>query len=64
MKHTIFANLEQKMIEHFQAGEYQQALELMEREGRNFPANRAMVDYWIMCAAARVGDKALVIAVA
>ena len=64
MKHTIFANLEQKMIEHFQAGEYQQALELMEREGRNFPANRAMADYWIMCAAARVGDKARVIAVA
>ncbi|MBI2331748.1 MAG: hypothetical protein HYU84_06260 [Chloroflexi bacterium] len=58
MTFSTYADLNQKMIEHFQSGEFQQALELIEQEGRNFPSNRMMVDYWRMCAAARVDNRA------
>lgn len=58
MTFSTFADLNQKMTEHFQAGEFQQALELIEREGGNFPLDRAMADYWTMCAAARVDNRA------
>ena len=64
MTFSRYADLNQKMIEHFQSGEFQQALELIEQEGANFPENRPLVDYWRMCAAARVDDRARVYAVA
>lgn len=59
-----YADLNQKMIEHFQNGEFRQALELVEKEGGRFPENRPMVDYWMMCAAARVDDRKRVYTVA
>lgn len=61
---ATYADLNQKMIEHFQAGEFQQAWDLIESEGANFPANRPLVDYWRMCAAARAGNSAHVYDVA
>lgn len=64
MKFSTFDELNQKMIGHFQAGEFQQAFELIEREGGNFPGDRPLVDYWTMCAAARIGNPARVIQVA
>lgn len=64
MKFSHYADLNQKMIEHFQSSEFQQALELIEQEGSKFPKNRPLVDYWKMCAAARVDDHARVYEVA
>lgn len=64
MMFSTFAALNQKMTEHFQQAEFQQALELIDREGVNFPADRPLVDYWTMCAAARVGNRARVYEVA
>lgn len=61
---STFAELNQKMTEHFQKGEFQQALDLVEREGENFPADRPMVNYWNMCAAARVDNRARVYQIA
>jgi dienelactone hydrolase len=53
-----YQDLNRKMTEHFQAGEFQQALDLVEREGGRFPDNRPLVDYWTMCAATRVDNRA------
>lgn len=64
MTFSTYGDLNQKMIEHFQKGEFQQARDLIETEGVNFPANRPMVDYWKMCSAARLGDTARVFEVA
>lgn len=64
MKFSTFTELNQKMTEHFQAGEFQQARELIEGEGENFPNDRPLVDYWKMCAAARLDDRARVVQVA
>ncbi len=64
MTFSRYADLNQKMTEHFQNGDFQQALELIEREGTAFPENRPLVDYWKMCAAARVDDRARVFQVA
>lgn len=64
MTFSTYGELNLKMIEHFQMGEFQQAQELIEREGENFPANRPMVDYWKMCSAARLDDRARVFEVA
>jgi predicted esterase len=64
MKFSTFGELNQKMTEHFQAGEFQQALELIEQEGRHFPHDRPLVDYWTMCAAARVDNRSRVYEVA
>jgi dienelactone hydrolase len=58
MTFSTYADLNQKMIEHFQSGEFQQALELIEQERGNFQQNRLQVDYWRMCAAARVDNRA------
>lgn len=52
------------MIEYFQAGEFQQALDLVESESRRFPQDRPLMDYWRMCAAARVGKKQHVVEIA
>jgi len=64
MTFLTYADLNQKMIEHFQAGEFQQALELIEKEGDNFPSERLQVDYWRMCSAARTGNHTRVTEVA
>lgn len=64
MTFSTFAELNRKMIEHFQARDFQQALELIERVGGKFSSDRAMADYWTMCAAARVGNRRRVFEVA
>lgn len=64
MMFLTYADLNQKMIEHFQSGEFQQALELIEQERGNFQSNRLQVDYWRMCAAARLDNRAHVYKVA
>ena len=64
MTFTTYAELNQKMLEHFQSGEFQQALDLIEREGGKFIAERLQVDYWRMCSAARVDNRAHVVKVA
>jgi len=64
MTFSKYADLNQKMIEHFQSGEFQQALDLIEREGGKFATERLQVDYWRMCSAARVDNFAHVVKVA
>ena len=64
MTFSTYADLNEKMIEHFQSGEFQQALDLVEREGGHFTAERLQVDYWRMCSAARVDNRAHVVKVA
>lgn len=64
MSFSTYAELNQQMIEHFQNKEYQQALNLILSEGSNFPAERILVDYWAMCSAARLNNRALVYQVA
>lgn len=64
MTFATYAELNQRMIEHFQSGEFQQALELIEQEGSKFIAERLQVDYWRMCSAARVDSRAHVVKVA
>lgn len=64
MPFPTYAALNEQMIEHFQNKEYQQALDLISREGSNFPAARAMVDYWMMCSAARLDNRPVVYQVA
>lgn len=64
MKYSNFSELNQKITEHFLAGEFQQALELADSQAGNFPQERPLVDYWKMCALARVGDKRRAVEVA
>lgn len=64
MTFSTYAELNQKMIGHFQQGEFQQALELIEKEGASFPANRPLVDYWKMVSCARLDDRKRVIEIA
>jgi len=64
MTYSTYADLNQKMIEHFQSGEFQQAFDLIEHEGGKFTAERLQVDYWRMCSAARVDNCAHVVNVA
>lgn len=59
-----FDALTQQLIQHFQNKQYAEALELVTHEGPNFPENRIWADYWHMCAAARVGNRALLLQVA
>lgn len=58
MTFPTFDALAGRLMELFQGRHYAEALELANREGPNFPDNRPLADYWIMCAAARVGDRA------
>lgn len=51
-----FAEVTAQLAQHFQNREYAQALELAAREAPHFPDNRPFLDYYIMCAAARLGD--------
>lgn len=64
MNFSTFDALTQQLIQHFQNKQYAEALELVTREGPNFPENRIWADYWHMCAAARVGNRALLFQVA
>jgi len=64
MPFPSYAALNEQMIEHFQNKEYQQALDLIFYESSNFPAERILVDYWKMCSAARLDNRALVYQVA
>lgn len=64
MAFSTYEELNQKMIEYFQKGEFQQARDLIEGEGGNFPASRPMVDYWRMCASARLDDRSRVFEIA
>lgn len=64
MTFPTFDALTQQLIQHFQNKQYAEALELVTREGPNFPENRIWADYWHMCAAARVGNRALLVQVA
>lgn len=54
---SSYAELNQKMILHFQNKEYAQALDLVITEGENFPAQRPLIEYWKMCAAARLDKR-------
>ena len=64
MPYATFAELNQKMLEHFQNKQYSDALELILAEGANFPNDRMDADYWKMVSAARVGNKQLLLEVA
>ena len=64
MSFPTYAALNEQMIKHFQNKEYEQALDLIAREASNFPTERAMVDYWTMCSAARLDNRPLVYQVA
>lgn len=64
MPFATFAELAEKMVEHFQNKQYAEALELIRAEGDNFPNDRMDADYWKMVSAARVGNKQLLLEVA
>lgn len=64
MSFSTYAELNNQMILHFQNKEYQQALDLISLEGVGFPKERLLVDYWMMCSAARLDNRALVYQVA
>jgi hypothetical protein len=64
MPFPTFAALENQLIQFFQNQQYAEALELVTIEGPNFPENRLWAGYWQMCAAARVGNRALLFQVA
>jgi hypothetical protein len=59
-----FDALAGRLVELFQSQQYAEALALANREGPNFPDDRPLADYWRMCAAARVGDRAQLFRVA
>lgn len=60
MNFPTFASLTDQLVHYFQNKQYAEALDLVTREGPRFPADRVWADYWRMCAAARVGNRALV----
>lgn len=64
MSFQNFNALDAKLTELFQNKQYADALALVQAEGSNFPQERAWVDYWQMCAAARLGNLPLVIQIA
>ena len=64
MPFDSFQDLERHLAQLFQAEQYQDALETVRREGPRFPGERPWVDYWQMCAAARLKNYALVYQIA
>jgi predicted esterase len=64
MPYATFELLTQQLIQHFQNQHYAEALELVMKEGDNFPENRMWADYWKMVSAARVENRTLVYEVA
>ncbi|HEU0293967.1 MAG TPA: alpha/beta fold hydrolase [Anaerolineales bacterium] len=64
MPYATFNQLTGQLVQHFQNGQYAEALELIMAEGDNFPQDRMWADYWKMVSAARVRDRELVYKVA
>jgi dienelactone hydrolase len=64
MAFPTFDALSNQLIQLFRDQQYTEALDLVTREGPRFPADRLLADYWRMCAAARVDNRALVYQVA
>lgn len=64
MSFQNFNALDTKLAELFQNQQYADALALVQSEGSNFPQERPWVDYWRMCAAARLGNNQLVFRIA
>jgi len=62
--YPTFATLNEKLVELFQAKQFAEALDFVTAEGPRFPDDRVDVDYWRMCAAARVGNLPLLIQIA
>ena len=58
MTFPTFDALSDHLIGLFRSQQFAEALETVTREGPRFPDNRPWADYWHMCAAARVGDRA------
>lgn len=60
MPFPSFDALTNQLVLLFRNQQYNEALDLISREGPHFPADRPWADYWHMCAAARVGQRDLV----
>ena len=64
MSFENFNDLEMALTELFQKKKFEDALDIITREGSNFSDERVWVDYWHMCAAARVENYPLVYQIA
>ncbi len=64
MPYESFYDLENHLVQLFQNKEFEDALDIITREGSTFTKERAWVDYWHMCAAARVKKYPLVFQIA
>ena len=64
MPFQSFYALDARLAELFQNKQYADALALVQSEGANFPEDRPWVDYWRMCAAARLENAPLVFQIA
>jgi predicted esterase len=64
MSFENFNDLEITLTELFQKKKLKDALDLITREGSNFSDKRVWVDYWHMCAAARVENYPIVYQIA
>lgn len=64
MPSLTYDALNQQLIQLFQNQRYAEALDLIVQDGPSFPADRPLVDYWQMCAAARLGKRQLVVQIA
>ncbi|MGD9101774.1 MAG: hypothetical protein PVF45_14930, partial [Anaerolineae bacterium] len=59
-----FYSLNNRLFQLFQNKQYAEALDLATRKGPDYPRERAGIDYWRMCAAARVKNHQLVFQIA
>lgn len=64
MPYENFYDLEDHLVQLFQNKNFEEALNIIAREGSKFTEERPVVDYWHMCAAARVKNYPLVIRIA
>ena len=64
MPYESFNDLEVHLTQLFQNKQFEDALEIVVREGAKFSEERAWIDYWHMCAAARVKNYPLVFQIA
>lgn len=60
MSSLTLAEITTQIGQHFQNREYAQALELARREAPRFPKDKPFLDYYAMCATARLGEPARV----
>jgi dienelactone hydrolase len=56
MPDRTFAQVTAQIGQHFQNREYAEALDVATREAPRFPRDKPFLDYYAMCAAARVSD--------